>query len=543
MKIQLLTSIYSPKIAHDQLNKSPAKVQYTFSKTNRFQKTRLSYCQSAFYQLKSTLNQRATNLGLGRKSDFTKKDKDIPGPNQYLIKSSFDKQQSIQKGISFKLGREEISFRKMNEYTSVPGPGHYNQDDSKQKRLYHYSLGRNTQSTCNIFLLKIKICIQIELIPNYIVKFKDNPGPGTYYIQGMNKTGKYFISKYNTSRAAVFSPSTQNRFQFLYKGKQSPGPGQYEYEGLSKKGIYYNSKLRTTSGGKFSQSYRDTIGIRVKSEVPGPGSYRVVSEFGDTEFPPNQSVIIITGASSGIGRELALRYAQQNCKLLICSRDIKKLIEVQEMCNQLGGITNVIKCDVSQEIDCKSLIEECIKLYEKIDILILNAGINAHSPFQEIEDIQIFRKIMDTNFFGYVYPTKYALQHLLKNKGQIVVLSSISGEIGLPYRSAYCSSKFAVTGFFESLRIELNQNDISITIICPPSVKTDMRNHDLLQKYQQNDDELNRMSVEECVKIVMFAIKKRARKIFFPFKAYFAVYLRPFFPDYVDRKLKQAAKL
>ena len=100
----------------------------------------------------------------------------------------------------------------------------------------------------------------------------------------------------------------------------------------------------------------------------------------------------------------------------------------------------------------------------------LNAGVSAHFRFDEIQDMSLYRKMMDINFFGYVYCTKYALPYLKKTFGQIIVLSSISGEVGLPYRTAYCSSKFAVTGFFEALRIEQEDRMVSITILCPPSV-------------------------------------------------------------------------
>jgi len=203
---------------------------------------------------------------------------------------------------------------------------------------------------------------------------------------------------------------------------------------------------------------------------------------------------------------------------------------------------------VKKENDCKNMVQECIKKYGELDVIVLNAGVNAHIKFEEMKDLSIFQEIMQTNFFGYVFCTKYALPYLKKSKGQIIVLSSLSGEIGLPMRSAYCCSKFAVTGFFESLRIELDNNDVAITIICPPSVKTPMRDHDLakgesLEKHEGTEVEDKRISVESCVKTILEATDRRARKVFFPFKSYAAVYVRPFFPDLVDRHLKEAAKL
>eukprot|EP01016_Furgasonia_blochmanni_P040510 TRINITY_DN5179_c0_g2_i3.p1 TRINITY_DN5179_c0_g2~~TRINITY_DN5179_c0_g2_i3.p1 ORF type:complete len:178 (+),score=24.66 TRINITY_DN5179_c0_g2_i3:248-781(+) len=166
-----------------------------------------------------------------------------------------------------------------------------------------------------------------------------------------------------------------------------------------------------------------------------------------------------------------------------------------------------------------------------------------------------------------MYCTKHALQPLKKNKGQIIVISSMSGEIGLPWRTAYCSSKFAVTGFFEALRSEVYDTGLGITIICPPTVDTPMRSNDILRKQKLKEtaesrvndttaegktsgtepkhDQLYdpnqkvRLSAEQCVKIILEAADRRARKIYFPLKPYIAVYLRPFFPDVVDHLLRK----
>lgn len=135
-------------------------------------------------------------------------------------------------------------------------------------------------------------------------------------------------------------------------------------------------------------------------------------------------------------------------------------------------------------IGYREFIDKCIETYNELDVMVLNAGINAYIKFSDMKDLDHFHRIIQTNFFGYLYCTKsdlivsspyllslrYALPYLKKNKGQFIVLSSFSGEVGLPYRVAYCASKFAVTGFFESLRIEMNNHDVAITIICPPSV-------------------------------------------------------------------------
>ncbi|CAD8182724.1 unnamed protein product [Paramecium pentaurelia] len=260
------------------------------------------------------------------------------------------------------------------------------------------------------------------------------------------------------------------------------------------------------------------------------------------QFKPN-SVIVITGASSGIGRELALQYATRGVKLMLAARSEEELKEVCTLCEQLGSRAHYQITDVSKEEDCKLLIEETVRIFNRIDILVLNAGVNAHSFFEEFKDLSVFKKIMDINFYGYVYCTKYALPHIRKSSGQFVVMSSISGEIGLPYRVPYCSSKFAVTGFFEALRTELEDFNVAITIVCPPSVRTPMRDHDLLKKHSPKDESEDRITIQECVSMILDAADRRARKIFFPFKAYLSVYVRPIFPDFVDKRLKQKAKL
>ena len=268
----------------------------------------------------------------------------------------------------------------------------------------------------------------------------------------------------------------------------------------------------------------------------------ILKLFAEIKVKPGMRVCI-TGASSGIGKEIAIQYAKRGYKLVLSGREAKPLIEVQGYCLSLGSKqVEVIPTDVRIKEQCQSLIEKTVALLGGIDILVLCAGVSAYQLFSEVTDINLFHEVLQTNFFGYLYSTFYALKHLKQSKGQILVISSISGEIGLPFRSAYCSSKFAVTGFFESLRSEMDHEQVAITIVCPPSVRTNLRNNSLVKLDGEKDNE-NRINVEACVKDILSAADRRARKIFFPFKVYFAVYLRPFLPDLVDKKLKRAAKL
>jgi short-subunit dehydrogenase len=200
--------------------------------------------------------------------------------------------------------------------------------------------------------------------------------------------------------------------------------------------------------------------------------------------------VVITGASSGMGKEMTYRYAERGCRLVIGARRLEELEVIKNECHALFGNPNVtcVKVDVSEESQAKEFIETAGKhLGGKIDILILCAGISAHSLFEDFTDMAPFRKVVETNLLGCAYPTKYALKYMKKDlgddmsrKGHIVVLSSFSGEFGVWYRSSYCASKFAVNGFFESLRMEL-EDKIDITVVCPITVQTEFRNYSLIK--------------------------------------------------------------
>lgn len=275
-------------------------------------------------------------------------------------------------------------------------------------------------------------------------------------------------------------------------------------------------------------------------------------QFRRSQWVPG-SVICITGAGSGIGRSIALEYASRQCTLILVSRGVEDLEMVAAECRAAGRgcVAEIFPIDVSEEAECARLMEHVAQAYGTLDILVLCAGIGAHQYLQTTTDLSIYRRLMDVNFFGYLYCTKYAMELLKAQHGQIVVVSSISGEMGLPMRSAYCASKFAVTGFFESLRTELKREntvlmpsacDVDITIVCPPTVDTNLRRNALASVETEADRSeegavpggKKHMSASTCAAYIVDAADHRIRKIYFPFKAYAAVYLRPFLPDAVD---------
>lgn len=261
--------------------------------------------------------------------------------------------------------------------------------------------------------------------------------------------------------------------------------------------------------------------------------------------------MIITGASSGIGRELARQYAKRRCKLysdtlVLAARKLNELETVADECRSLGASQVLaVVTDVTIEEDCRRLVQSCMDTFHRLDLLVLCAGVSAYQLFAEAKDLRAYKALIETNYYGYLHCAFYAMPHLISSSGQVLVISSISGEIGLPYRSAYCASKFAVTGFFEALRSEISDK-VAITIVCPPSVRTNLRANSLINS--NTSDNEDRINVEDCVQQILDSADRRARKvratqIYFPFKVFIAAYFRPFFPDLIDRRLKQAARL
>ena len=186
-------------------------------------------------------------------------------------------------------------------------------------------------------------------------------------------------------------------------------------------------------------------------------------------------VVVITGASSGIGRATAIHFARQQSKLVIAARTEDKL---KEVANEIVKITPNVLCltlDVSKEEDCKKLIDKGIEKFGKIDVLINNAGISMRAMFDDI-DLEVFKQVMDINYWGSIFTTKSALSSIMETKGTIVGISSIAGYKGLPGRVAYSSSKFALQGFLESLRIELLNTGVNVMWVSPGFTASNIRN-------------------------------------------------------------------
>lgn len=249
-------------------------------------------------------------------------------------------------------------------------------------------------------------------------------------------------------------------------------------------------------------------------------------------------VVVITGASSGIGKALAFEYASKGAKVVIGARNHDKLIEIAEEIKLKGGDVAFAQTDVSVELDCKNLILTAVERFGKIDILINNAGISMRALFQNTK-LEVLKKVMDINFWGTVYCTKYALPYILKEKGTIVGVSSIGGVVGLPARSAYSSSKFAMQGFLKTLRVEYLKKGINVLVAYPGFTSSNIRNAALSgdgsQQGESPRDEQKMMTAEAVAIQIYRAVEKRRNKIVLTTEGKLIVFLNNFFPNWIDK--------
>jgi short-subunit dehydrogenase len=247
-------------------------------------------------------------------------------------------------------------------------------------------------------------------------------------------------------------------------------------------------------------------------------------------------IIVITGGTDGIGKALVAEFLNRGATVATCSRTIEKLSDLK---NEFAGkplFTMV--ADVSKEDDCKNFIEKTIEKYKGIDILINNAGISMRALFKDT-DLDTLKRVMDINFWGTVYCTKFALDSILKNKGSIVGMSSVAGYRGLPGRSGYSASKFAVNGWMEALRTELLESGVNVMWVCPGFTKSNIRNAALDKDAKPQGEsplkEEKLMSAEECAQHIIKAIEKRKRTLVLTFTGKETVYMNKFFPSLTDK--------
>ena len=251
-------------------------------------------------------------------------------------------------------------------------------------------------------------------------------------------------------------------------------------------------------------------------------------------------VVVITGGSDGIGKALVELYLNKGAKVATCARNYEKLYQLQSA--HTGKPLFIHATDVSKETDCRGFMDAVIKEFGTIDILINNAGVSMRALVQDV-DLDTIRRVMDINFWGTVYCTKFALEYIVQNKGTIVGVSSIAGYRGLPGRSGYSASKYAVNGWLEALRTELLESGTNVMWVCPGFTSSNIRNAALNSKGESQGespmDEGAMMSSDECAIHIADAIEKRKRTLVLTFTGKRAVFMNKFFPSLADKLVRK----
>ncbi|MES2429315.1 MAG: SDR family oxidoreductase [Bacteroidota bacterium] len=255
----------------------------------------------------------------------------------------------------------------------------------------------------------------------------------------------------------------------------------------------------------------------------------------------NNKVVAITGGSDGIGKALLEILLNSGAKVATCSRNQDKLYNLQVQHSNKPLHTMV--ADVSHYNECKKFIDSTIDTFGGIDILINNAGVSMRSLFKDA-DIEVIEKVMNINFYGTLYCTKLAVNSIIERKGTIVGVSSIAGYRGLPGRSGYCASKFAVNGLMETLRVELADSGTNVMWVCPGFTSSNIRNAALNEKGTAQGegnpmDEGTMMTAHECAEHILKAIEKRKRTLVLTFTGKRTIFLNKFFPSWTDKLVKK----
>jgi short-subunit dehydrogenase len=257
-------------------------------------------------------------------------------------------------------------------------------------------------------------------------------------------------------------------------------------------------------------------------------------------------VIILTGASQGIGKALALALAPQQPRLVLAARDEAALQAVAATCQARGAETFVFPTDVTDEAQCRGLIRRTVESASRIDVLIHNAGGGMNARFDEMTDISVFEKLMRLNYLGPAYLTHEALPHLKKSRGQIVVVSSVAGLTGVPLRTAYSGSKHAVFGLFESLRIEVAEHGVSVTMIAPDFVQSEIHVRAFGPDGKPVGDstiaERVAMPADRCAALIVHAMERRQRLLITSLRGKLGRFVRLVAPRLIDRIASRAIR-
>jgi short-subunit dehydrogenase len=262
-------------------------------------------------------------------------------------------------------------------------------------------------------------------------------------------------------------------------------------------------------------------------------------------------IIVITGASDGIGAEVARQLAasqKSSVGLVLAARNVDALQAVAAQCEAFGARALCLRTDVAVREDCTALIAQTVAKFGRIDALINNAGISAQALFEEVpaDKISWYEDVMRVNFWGSVWCTHAALPQLIAAKGSIVAVSSLAGLVGVPGRTAYSASKFAQAGFFEALRAEMKTHGVSVSVAYPGVVLTQIRQHGLNAQGQALGSsglkEDGAMTVQECARLIIEGMNRREREVVMTGKGKLGRWLKLLAPGLVEKMALNAVK-
>jgi short-subunit dehydrogenase len=256
--------------------------------------------------------------------------------------------------------------------------------------------------------------------------------------------------------------------------------------------------------------------------------------------------IVLTGASEGIGRALALELARAQARLVLAARDGSRLESLARECRAAGGEALAVPTDIANAHDCEWLAGEALKSLGGIDVVIHNAGITMWSRFDAVADLEIFERLMEVNYLAPVRLTSLVLPRLKESKGLIVAVASLAGMTGVPERSGYAASKHAMIGFFDSLRIELHGTGVEVSVVAPDFVVTEIHKRAIGPDGQPLGDspmvQAKIMTAEDCAKRIVRAIAKRERLVLMSRRGKIGRWLKLLAPRWLDRIAENAIR-
>src|SRR5262245_2279942 len=256
--------------------------------------------------------------------------------------------------------------------------------------------------------------------------------------------------------------------------------------------------------------------------------------------------IILTGASEGIGRALALALAERGARVALAARDRDRLESLAQECRARGGEALAVPTDVTSQQDLEWLVAETVKAFGGIDVVVHNAGITMWSRFDALQDLSIFERLMEVNYHAPVRLTALALPHLKQSRGLIVAVASLAGMTGVPERSAYAGSKHAMVGFFDSLRIELAGTGVDVSVIAPDFVVSEIHKRAIGPDGEPLGSspmmQLKIMTAEDCAARIVRAMEKRQRLLLMSTRGKLGRWLKLLAPAAIDRIAAKAIR-